>query len=151
MGWDTQVIVIGEKIESKESSINIGEQIFNQDSKRYGKESFYLEKTEKDYIVYYSYDRRKYVPYWVIQEISKKYPRVSFTILGSMLDFLCGPGGIIKIEKGEIIDSYGIWNSIRQQILDSPIKNRKIIYCFLPHQAHSAHSRKRKAFRKGGH
>lgn len=130
MGWDTKIIIIAEAIESKEISIEIGEEIFNTDSKRYGKESFYIIETSPNFEIYYTYERRKYAPYWVIQEISKSHQNVSFTILGTMLDFLCGPGGIIKIQNGEIIDSYGIWgeNSIRHQILNSPIENKQIIF-----------------------
>lgn len=130
MGWDTEIVIIAESIKSKEISIKIGKEIFNTDSKRYGKESFYVIETNPNFAIYYAYERRKYAPYWIVQEISKNYKNVSFTILGTMLDFLCGPGGIIKIQNGVIIDSYGIWgeNSMRHQVLNSPIENKQTIF-----------------------
>lgn len=130
MGWDTEIIIIAESIESKESARSIGGQIFNKDSKRYGVESFFVARINLDYTLYYTYERRKYAPYWVIQEISKVFPTVSFTLLASSPDFLCGPAGIIKIRNNKIIDSYGIWgeNSVRHQIIESPIASKKFIY-----------------------
>jgi hypothetical protein len=130
MGWDTEVIIIGERIESKKIAIKIGEEIFEKDSKRYEKEYFFTSNSDIGHSIFYTYERRKYVPYWIIQEISKNYQNVSFTILGTMLEFLCGPGGIIRIKNGEIIDSYGIWgeSSLRYQILDAPLENKRIIF-----------------------
>jgi len=130
MGWDTQIIIIAEHIESKELSKKIGKLIFDKDSKRYARENFYLIEEEFTNSIYYSYERRKYAPYWSIEEISKIYPSVTFTLLGSMLDFLCGPGGIFKIYDGKTIDSYGIYgeNSRRHKIIDSPVENRYLIY-----------------------
>ena len=130
MGWDTQIIIIAENIESKESSKEIGKLIFEKDSKRYGNEHFYIIDQVNNNAIYYSYERRKYAPYWVIEEISKMYPTVTFTLLGSMLDFLCGPGGVFRIKDGRTLDSYGIYgeNSKRHQIIDSPIESRFEIY-----------------------
>jgi len=44
MGWDTQVIIIVEKINSVDSAKEIGSQIFEKDSINYEKESFYIMK-----------------------------------------------------------------------------------------------------------
>ena len=115
--------------------MKIGEQLFHKDAKRYEPISFYIAKTSLEYASYFTYERRKYAPYWVVQEISNDYPKVSFVILASSPDFLCGPGGIIKIKNGEIMDSYGIYgtDSIRHEILDAPIKNREDIYKWFKH------------------
>lgn len=130
MGWDTKIIIIAESIELKEEALKIGKEIFESDSKSYGKEAFYLIETSPNFAIYFTYERRKYAPYWIIQEISKKFPNVLFTVLGSSLEFLCGPGGIIRIQNGTINDSYGIdsENSFRQEVLFSPIENRQNIY-----------------------
>ena len=130
MGWDTQIIIIAENIDSIEESKNIGKQIFDKDSKRYGKESFYIIEEKPNFSIFYTYERRKYAPYWSIEEISKTYPNAKFTILGSMLDFLCGPGGLFKIINGNIIDSYGIWgeDSIRHKFICNPDEYKYSIY-----------------------
>lgn len=130
MGWDTQIIIIGENIETKETAKNIGKQIFDKDSKRYGKESFYIIEETSNISIFYTYERRKYAPYWYIEEISKTYPNVNFVILGSMLDFLCGPGGLFKITGGKIEDSYGIWGeeSTRHRIICNPKEFKYKIY-----------------------
>ena len=130
MGWDTQVVIIAENIESEVVSKKIGKLIFEKDSKRYESESFYLIEEELTTSIYYSYERRKYAPYWLIEEISKIYPSITFTVLGSMLDFLCGPAGIFRIKDGKTLDSYGIWgeNSRRYKIIADPIENRFEIY-----------------------
>jgi len=132
MGWETEVIIIGEGIESKDLCIKIGNDIFEKDSKRYGKENFYIASSNLGYSIYYTYERSKYAPYWIIEEISKVHTNISFTVLGSMLECITGPAGIIRIKNGEIIDSYGIWYSDQQEkryeILDSPVKNKEIIF-----------------------
>ncbi len=130
MGWDTEIIIIAEGIESKETSLRIAEQIFDKDSKGWGKEAYYVARVNSNYSIYYTYERRKYTPYWAIQEISKVYPSVDFTVLGDMLDFLCGPGGIIRMKNGQIIDSYGIYgeNSMRHKALGSPVKEMHNIF-----------------------
>ena len=130
MGWDTEIIIIAESITSKEASLKIGEQLFDRDSKGWEQETFFITQIDSDYAIYYTYERRKYAPYWAVQEISKLYPNVAFTILGDMLDFICGPGGIIRIKAGNIIDSYGIYgeNSIRHKILSSPIEEMHNIF-----------------------
>lgn len=130
MGWDTQIIIIAENIDSIEESKIIGKQIFDKDSKRYGKESFYIIEENTNYSIFYTYERRKYAPYWSIEEISMTYPKAKFTILGSMLDFLCGPGGLFKIIDGKILDSYGIWgeDSKRHRIICNPKEYKYLIY-----------------------
>jgi len=126
MGWYTNIIIIAESIESKESSIKISEQIFTKDSKSYEQETLFISQTNS---IYYTYERRKCIPHWIIKDISNSYPNVSFTVLISMPD-ICGPSGIIRFKNGKIIDSYGIYgeNSKRQLILDSPIDKRLFIY-----------------------
>ena len=63
MGWETEVIIIGEGIESKDLCIKIGNDIFEKDSKRYGKENFYIASSNLGYSIYYTYERSKYAPY----------------------------------------------------------------------------------------
>ena len=132
MGWETEVIIIGEGIESKDTCIKIGNDIFEKDSKSYGKESFYIASSSLGYLMFYTYERSKCPPYWVIEEISKIHTDISFTILGSMLEFVTGPAGLIRIKNGKIIDSYGIWyidqKGKRYEILNSPVKNKEIIF-----------------------
>lgn len=48
-------------------------------------------------VVYVSYERRNYLPYWVIQELSGQYPSLYFTALGSSPGFDSGPAGLIRI------------------------------------------------------
>lgn len=129
MGWDTQIIIIAQGIEAKETAVRIAEQIFEKDSKGYGKESVFIVN-HPDLALYFTYERRKYAPYWVIREISNQYPEVIFTLLGSSPEFIGGPGGIIRIKNGAIIDSYGIYgeNSIRLEVLESPVENMDSIY-----------------------
>ena len=131
MGWETEVIIIAESIESKEIAHEIGHQLFLQDSKYYEKEDFYIFPHDSSYAFYYCYERRKYLPYWVILEISKNYSSTRFTLLGSMIEFLCGPCGLIRIQNGNIEDSYGIYGDSQldhQRVLNSPVKHRKIIF-----------------------
>ncbi|WP_196893884.1 hypothetical protein [Aureivirga marina] len=132
MGWDTNVIIIGEGIKSRDISLKIANEIFNKDSKYHGKESFYIANSGSDYLMYYSYERTRRMPYRLLQDISKIHKNISFTILGSMLEYVGGPAGIIRIKNGKIIDSYGIYFSNgeenRYDILQSPIKNKEIIF-----------------------
>ena len=75
--------------------------------------------------LFYNYERRKYAPYWIIQEISKIHTDVHFTILASCPDFFGGPAGLIRISKGIILYSYGIGeiskSIIRETIIAEPL------------------------------
>lgn len=130
MGWYTEIIVIAENIKSSKDASEIQKHLYHKDSKRYGVETCYLISQNGNYALYYHYERRKYAPYWAVQTISEEFPGVRFTILGSMLDFLCGPGGLLRISKGEIEDSYGVWpfDARRSTILNTPLANKEVIY-----------------------
>lgn len=130
MGWDTEIVILAEGISAKEVALDVQKHIFDKDSKWCGKETCFVIKERSEFCLYYHYERRKYAPYSAVQEISKKFPEVQFTILGSMPDFLCGPGGIIRISDGVINDSYGVWpyESMRYSILNEPISQKEAIY-----------------------
>lgn len=132
MGWDTEVIIIAEKIKSVESGKRIGRLIFEKDSKNYERELFCIIEEEKEISTFYAYERRKYLPYWVIEKISMETKDVKFTMLGSCPDFIGGPAGLMRIENGKIIDSYGIGRlkikSIRKEIISHPKKFKKLIF-----------------------
>ncbi len=85
-----------------------------------GFSSFLYSRTNKTKkVLYITYLRRKYLPYWVIQEVSKKYNSIYFTVIASCPDFIGGPGGIVKIEDGQILESYGFFGK-RQNMLNNP-------------------------------
>lgn len=130
MGWDTEIIILAENIRTKKVVQKIQGQIFHKDSKYCTEEICFFFKNNGEFCLYYHYEKRKYAPYRAIREISKDFPKVQFTILGSELDFISGPGGIIRINDGAIIDSYGIWpyESARNAILKEPIRYKKAIY-----------------------
>jgi len=131
MGWDTEVIIIGEKIENENLAKEIGSRIFEKDSKSYGKESFFIIDEGEYFSIFYTYERRKYLPFWVIEDISFEFQKVNFTLLGSCSDFIGGPPGLIKIFNGKIIDSYGMFKAkgeeekLRNKFLeDFPLNNK---------------------------
>jgi len=132
MGWDTEVIIIAEKVKSVNSVKEIGILIFEKDSKYYEQESSYIIQEGNEFSLFFHYERRKYLPHWVIKEISSKFKDVSFTMLGSCPDFVGGPAGIIKIKAGQILDSYGIGSAkqklIREEIVSNPNKYKELIY-----------------------
>jgi len=131
MGWGNYVIIIGEKIERKNSAKEIGKLIFEEDSKKYEKELFYIIHEKNYFSIFYAYERRKYLPYWILQEISANYPKIEFAMLGDCPQYLFGPGGLIRMHKGKIQDSYGIIpdrNLLRYLIISNPVKYKFQIY-----------------------
>lgn len=127
MGWDTQIIVLVEEVSYEQC--DVAKFIYNHDISKFSFSGIPLlvekEVNGASKLVFISYERRKYLPHWTIEEISKKYPSLYFTVLGSSPDFLCGPAGIVKIINGEIIDSYGFGGK-RQEVLENP--NPNLIY-----------------------
>ena len=130
MGWYTEVILIAENLDSKKQAFELGKQIFDNDSRSYSKETFFIINTNKEFAIYYHYERRKVLPYWIINEISKQLKHVKFTLIGSCPDFISGPGGLIRIKEGEILDSYGIWqsNHLRNHIIENPIQFKRSVF-----------------------
>jgi len=98
MGWDTTVVVLAEDVDN---TAVLSATLHDLDSRDYR----HVTSFEKPGVLCHAYERRKFAPYWVIEEISKTYPDVKFTLLSSDLD-LCGPGGIVRITNGEKADSY---------------------------------------------
>jgi|GEM_PF-1159524 len=109
MGWDTQITVIAEN--TQEAYLDIARLIY-EDAKGYVNLSYdsfiriCYRQNDENTVLFYTFERRKYIPYWVIQEISAKYKEVEFTVLGSSPDYLAGPAGLVRISAGEINDSY---------------------------------------------
>lgn len=132
MGWDTEVIIIAENIQTRDDAKNISEQIFENDSKCYGQALVYIIENQNSCSLFFTYERRKYLPYWVIEKISVEFINVEFTLLGSCPDFLAGPAGHVKIKNGKIIDSYGIWEgnkqTIRIQLITNPRQNPALTF-----------------------
>lgn len=136
MSWDTQINIIVEDIINEEAEI--ARELFNSDAKTYYKNGIsfvkYREADNGKTVLFYTYKRRKYLPYSTIQDVSKKFYDKYFTIIGSSPGYLCGPAGLVKIFNGEIIDSYGfterfgdITETIR--ILENP--NPELLFqCF---------------------
>ncbi|WP_299838004.1 hypothetical protein [uncultured Tenacibaculum sp.] len=129
MGWDTEITIIAENIDNRNDIKKLKELIYEKDGKSYEMNSSFEKDTNT---LYYHYQRRKYAPYWVIQEISKTYPKINFTILASCPEFIGGPAGIIRICNGEILDSYGIENSeefmIRKLLVAQSLKYIPLVY-----------------------
>ncbi|MBP1225830.1 hypothetical protein [Flavobacterium sp. 1355] len=125
MGWDTQIIIIVENIQNEEREITL--ELYQSDANSYFHNGLSFAKfklcSDETKVLFFTYERRKYLPYWAIQDISLKYPGKYFTAIGSSLDFNLGPAGIIKILNGEIIDSYGFWKRELEvtEFLENPI------------------------------
>lgn len=121
MGWDTQNSIIVEDLQCNVKIVAMD--IFEADAKHYFHKgtayAIYKQIENGSSVLFFTYERRKYLPYWAIQEVSKKHVGAYFTILASSLNFINGPGGLVKILNGEIIDSYGFWEE-RQSILNKP-------------------------------
>jgi len=130
MSWNTTVIIIAENIKNYKEAEDFGKQLFENDSKRFNVEVFYIIEKESTYSAFYSYTRKKHLPQWVIDAYSKKHPSLNFTLIGSTLEFICGPAGIIRIHEGEIVDSYGIApeDSIRKEMLKDIAINKEMIF-----------------------
>src|SRR6187551_3527069 len=110
MGWDTQINILAENCKDEYSKI--ARLIYEKDAKDYihnGFSKICFKKNENTSALFFTYERRKYLPYWIIQGISNVYKDVPFTIVASCPDFINGPAGIVKIISGEIIDSYGFF------------------------------------------
>jgi len=111
MGWDTQVTIIAQNTQG--ACFNIARLIYEQERSFIHDYAFkrvcYQEQAE-DTVLFFTYERRKYIPYWVIQDISANHKEVEFTIVADSPDFLAGPGGLVRIRAGEIYDSYGFWD-----------------------------------------
>jgi hypothetical protein len=109
MGWDTQISIIVENVLNDE--VEIAKDLFNTDAKSYYHNGIsfikYKQLENVKSVLFYTYERRKYLPYWTIQEVSKKFHDKYFTVLGSSPDYLCGPAGLVRFFNGDIIDSYG--------------------------------------------
>lgn len=119
MGWDTEVIIIAENIKEEQHAYRIMEAIFYDDAQHYELSTCYLKEESTVFSLYYHFERRKVIPYWIIEKISSDFPKVVFTALGDCPDFICGPAGWVRIINGKIKDSYGIRNK-RQSVLSKP-------------------------------
>ncbi len=121
MGWDTQIVIIVENI--IDNVQEVASDLYNADANGYYGKGVcfvkYRHSNDGTKALFFTYERRKYLPYWAIQEVSKKYPEMYFTAVGSSPDFLCGPSGLLKIINGEITDSYGFFERA-QEILSAP-------------------------------
>ena len=129
MGWDTEIVIIAEKVKNKKEASDLSKLIVEKDARSYGQVSCFVKNSE---ILFLHYKRRKYAPYWVIQDISKEFLDANFTILASCPDFVGGPAGIIRISEGEILDSYGIGEAnksiIRESLISDPLNYVQLIY-----------------------
>lgn len=117
MGWDTQINIIVEGIEIGE--MEIADAIFESDAKDYYQNGMSFIKIREcgsdSKVLFYTYERRKYLPYWAIIEVSEKFKKNYFTVIASSPDFLGGPSGLVKITNGKIIDSYGFMERFGNQ------------------------------------
>lgn len=136
MGWDTQINIIVENIVNEE--IEIAKHLFESDANTYFQNGISFIKYRAVEtglkVLFFTYERRKYLPYWTIQEVSKKFSDKYITVVGSSPDFICGPAGIVKILNGEIIDSYGFAErfgdiSVTTNVLENPIPE-VLFQCF---------------------
>ena len=127
MGWDTQINIIVENITNEESEIAI--KIFDGDAISYfGNGSSFIKWRETENgkkILFFTYERRKYLPYWTIQEVSKQFSEKYFTVIASSPDYVGGPAGVVKVENGEIVDSYGFFERLENisdimKVLENP-------------------------------
>lgn len=111
MGWDTQINILVEQISGTVEEI--AEDLYISDAKSYwGNGSCFAAfrgDPDEHNTLFFTYERRKYLPYWSVQEVSEKYTDCYFTVVASSPDFLCGPAGIVKIQNGDITDSYGFF------------------------------------------
>lgn len=131
MGWENQISILVENIACEEK--DIATEIYEKDAKSYfnsGKNIVKFRRTENgSKVLFFSYERSKYLPDWVIEEISLKYKEKYFTVLGSQNEGYGGLAGIVKILNGKISDRYGFYGKLtdrdqvwgaRQDILENP-------------------------------
>ena len=132
MGWDTEVILIAEQFDLKQDALDAIMLFHQEDGGRWEKPSCYLIEENGRFNFYFHYERRKATPFWVVQPMSEKWLKTSFTLLGSCPDFLAGPGGIARISTGEIVDRYGIYDQwepkSRQLVLYEPAQYAQLIF-----------------------
>lgn len=125
MGWDTQIIIIVENIQNEEKEIALD--LYKSDAVTYFHEESFISKFKLCHngtkTLFFKYERRKYLPYWTIQNVSLKYHDKYFTAISSENDFNLGPAALIKIVNGKIIDSYGFWERelIASEFLENPV------------------------------
>lgn len=130
MGWDTEISILAENLNDQSEARKIAHLIFEKDANSYGTNSSFVRNPGT---LFYHYERRKYAPYWIVQEISKSFSNVDFTILASCPDFVGGPAGLIRISKGLILDSYGI-GEVSKSIIRDTIINEPLNYIPLIHE-----------------
>lgn len=127
MGWDTQVGVLIENIvEEKESVLALflnNPPLIYSPFKVYEKEM--EESVGKKQVLYLCYQGRKHPPVRWFDKIACVHPNLSFTLLGSHLDFISGPAGLIRLKAGIILDSYGYFDRFRA---DEEYLNPEMIY-----------------------
>lgn len=116
MGWDTQVTILCERVEKLDTVMSF---FFEQDARNYQKKHGRTQIFTRDRTLFFSYERRKYAPYWVVESLSRELPKVLFTLLSDSPEFLGGPGGLVRIKGGRIRDSYGLIGE-RQELLEMP-------------------------------
>ena len=117
MGWDTQVgVLIENVVEEKESVIAL---FLNNPPLIYPPFKIYEKEIEenigkKQQALYLSYQGRKHPPVRWFDKIASVQPNLFFTLLGSHLDFIGGPAGLIRLKAGIILDSYGYFDRFRE-------------------------------------
>lgn len=136
MGWDTQINILVENIRDEE--VEIAKDLLKGDAESYYQNgiSFIKYRVCEDgsKVLFFTYERRKYLPHWTIQEVSKKFNTQYFTVIGSSPEFIGGPAGLVKIENGIILDSYGMAarfgdHSATTEIFENP--NPEVLFqCF---------------------
>jgi len=117
MGWDTQIIIIVENTGDK--ALTVASEIFREEARDYFGNGVSFVKYRDNGVLCVTYERRKYLPYWAIQVVSKNHPQMHFTVVASCPDYVAGPAGLVKIIDGEIIDSYGFFKRA-EALMDAP-------------------------------
>lgn len=108
MGWDTQVgILIEELSDEKEAILSL---FFADPPLIYLPIQVFERFIEQQSVLYLTYEGRKHPPVAWFDKISAIHSKPIFTLLGSHIDFLCGPAGLIKLKAGEILDSYAYFD-----------------------------------------
>lgn len=135
MGWDTNIVIMSEGIPSRQLAQKLAQEIFNEEVitwNNYGITKCYLKKSKVSlmYNLFYFYEKRKFAPIEIIKQLSKKYSNNKFTILASSPDFVAGPGGVIRIKKGEVVDSYGIQGRRHYLLLEIEQNEHKVYNWF---------------------
>lgn len=103
MGWDTKVVLIAEGVLDE---MCLPALFYEMDTKDYAQSTC----VRRGDVLIYSFIRRKYLPYWEVEDFTKAFPSVRFTLLGGMLEDGSAIGGVIRISNGVVGDSYGFWD-----------------------------------------